>query len=87
MCAVASGVQAVVLRCLRELSKDGQLLLDIFVNFDCDLDSSNLLERLVNALVRQAQQPTQVRGVHERACVCGGGGAQAGAYLAAGSCN
>ncbi|EFJ50436.1 hypothetical protein VOLCADRAFT_80189 [Volvox carteri f. nagariensis] len=53
---------AVVLRCLKELCHDGQLLLDLFVNFDCDLDSSNLFERLVNSLVRQAQQPVQVRG-------------------------
>ncbi|GIM16144.1 hypothetical protein Vretimale_18795 [Volvox reticuliferus] len=51
--------RAVVLRCVRELCRDGQLLLDLFVNFDCDLESSNLFERLVNSLVRQAQQPVQ----------------------------
>ena len=31
---------------------DGQLLVDLFVNYDCDLESSNLFERLVMALVR-----------------------------------
>ncbi len=50
-----------MLRCLRELTKDGQLLMDLFVNFDCDVESSNLFERLINSLVRQAQQPVQVR--------------------------
>lgn len=58
-----------VLRCLRELTKDGQLLMDLFVNFDCDVESSNLFERLINSLVRQAQQPVQVRlvrvGLHD----------------------
>ncbi|KAG2437305.1 hypothetical protein HXX76_005962 [Chlamydomonas incerta] len=48
-----------VLRAIKELTRDGQLLLDIFVNFDCDLESSNLFERLINSLVRQAQQPVQ----------------------------
>ena len=36
--------------------KDGQLLVDLFVNYDCDLESSNLFERLVATLVRVAQQ-------------------------------
>lgn len=50
----------VVLRCLRELVSDGQLLVDLFVNYDCDLESSNLFERLVNGLVKLAQQPVTV---------------------------
>ena len=41
--------------CLHKLCGDAQLLVDLFVNFDCDLDSSNLFERLVNSLVRVAQ--------------------------------
>ena len=45
----------VVLRCLREVCADGQLLVDLFVNYDCDLDSSNLFERMVNGLVKMAQ--------------------------------
>ncbi len=40
-----------------QVSRDGQLLVDLFVNYDCDLESSNLFERTVNALVRLAQQP------------------------------
>ena len=38
-----------------------QLLVDLFVNYDCDLESSNLFERMVNAIVRVAQNPMQVR--------------------------
>lgn len=29
--------------------------MDLFVNYDCDLDNSNLFERLIMALVRKAQ--------------------------------
>ena len=43
------------MRCLREVCADGQLLVDLFVNYDCDLESSNLFERLVNGLVKMAQ--------------------------------
>ena len=41
--------------CKPLLCGDAQLLVDLFVNFDCDLDSANLFERLVNSLVRVAQ--------------------------------
>lgn len=47
--------RVVVLRCLREVCADGQLLVDLFVNYDCDLGSSNLFERLINGLVKMAQ--------------------------------
>ena len=47
--------RAILLMCLHKLCGDAQLLVDMFVNFDCDLDSSNLFERLVNSLVRVAQ--------------------------------
>lgn len=30
--------KAVVLRCLQAQCEDGQLLVDIFVNYDCDLE-------------------------------------------------
>lgn len=53
--AVLFACRVVVLRCLREVCADGQLLVDLFVNYDCDLDSSNLFERLVNGLVKMAQ--------------------------------
>lgn len=49
------GYRSVVLRMLRELSKDGQCMVDLFVNYDCDLESSNLFERTVNGLVKIAQ--------------------------------
>ena len=44
-----------VMRCLAALCEDGQLLVDVFVNYDCDLEGANLFERLVTALVRIAQ--------------------------------
>ena len=43
------------MRCLAALCEDGQLLVDVFVNYDCDLEGANLFERLVTALVRIAQ--------------------------------
>ena len=59
--------KAVVLRCLQAQCEDGQLLVDLFVNYDCDLEGANLFERMVTALVRIAQGSLS----HE-----GGGGAQ-----------
>lgn len=47
--------KAVALRCLKALCSDGQLLVDIFVNYDCDLGGANLFERTITALVRVAQ--------------------------------
>lgn len=44
-----------MLRCIESKCTDGQLLVDLFVNYDCDIDQSNLFERLVMALVRKAQ--------------------------------
>lgn len=52
--------RVVVLRCLREVCADGQLLVDLFVNYDCDIGSSNLFERLINGLVKMAQQALPV---------------------------
>jgi brefeldin A-inhibited guanine nucleotide-exchange protein len=47
--------KAVALRCLQALCSDGQLLVDLFVNYDCDLGGANLFERTIAALVRVAQ--------------------------------
>ena len=44
------GLQA--LRIMLEVCRDGQLLVDLFVNYDCDLESSNLFERMVAVLVK-----------------------------------
>lgn len=49
------GHKAVVIRCLEAICDNGQLLVDIFVNYDCDLEGANLFERLVLAMVRIAQ--------------------------------
>lgn len=51
--------KAIIMYILTEICRDGQLLVDLFVNFDCDLESSNLFERMVNGLVKVAQQPVQ----------------------------
>ncbi|CAA6658725.1 unnamed protein product [Spirodela intermedia] len=44
-----------VLRMLEKVCKEPQMLSDIFLNYDCDLHSPNLFERMVNALSRIAQ--------------------------------
>ncbi|CAN8327765.1 unnamed protein product [Cochlearia groenlandica] len=46
-----------VLGLLEKMSQDPQLIVDIFVNFDCDVDSSNILERIVNGLLKTALGP------------------------------
>eukprot|EP00897_Mesotaenium_endlicherianum_P001745 jgi/Mesen1/1599/ME000134S00728 len=45
----------IVLRFLEKLSVDPQILVDVFVNYDCDVDSSNIFERMVNGLLKTAQ--------------------------------
>ncbi|XP_043689203.1 brefeldin A-inhibited guanine nucleotide-exchange protein 5 [Telopea speciosissima] len=47
--------RASVLRMLEKICKDPQMLVDIFVNYDCDLEAPNLFERMVTALSRIAQ--------------------------------
>ncbi|XP_078429515.1 HOPM interactor 7 isoform X2 [Wolffia australiana] len=44
-----------VLRMLERVFKDPQMLSDIFLNYDCDLNSANLFERTINALSRISQ--------------------------------
>jgi hypothetical protein len=34
-------------RMLEKVCKDSQMLADIFVNYDCDLEATNLFERMV----------------------------------------
>ena len=53
--AVDLAQRSVALRCLSGACENGQLLVDIFVNYDCDLEGANLFERLILALVRTAQ--------------------------------
>ncbi|KAH9613534.1 hypothetical protein KSS87_009649, partial [Heliosperma pusillum] len=42
-------------RILEKLCKDPQMLVDIFVNYDCDVDGPNLFERMVTTLSKIAQ--------------------------------
>jgi hypothetical protein len=44
------GSQLVALRLIRKLSSDPQVLVDLFVNYDCDMAAANLYERTVAAL-------------------------------------
>lgn len=52
---VTLSAKLVVLRCLAAACQDGQVLVDLFVNYDCDLEGANLFERTLAALVRIAQ--------------------------------
>ncbi|KAF6160227.1 hypothetical protein GIB67_018996 [Kingdonia uniflora] len=45
----------IVLWFLEKLSVDSQILVDIFINYDCDVNSSNIFERMVNGLLKTAQ--------------------------------
>ncbi|KAL8122263.1 hypothetical protein AgCh_018854 [Apium graveolens] len=44
-----------VLQMLEKVCKDSQMLVDIFVNYDCDLEAPNLFERMVVTLSKIAQ--------------------------------
>ncbi|GMH16314.1 hypothetical protein Nepgr_018155 [Nepenthes gracilis] len=46
-----------VLNFLEKISGDPQIILDIFVNYDCDLDAANIYERTVNGLLKTALGP------------------------------
>ncbi|XP_051121206.1 brefeldin A-inhibited guanine nucleotide-exchange protein 5 isoform X2 [Andrographis paniculata] len=44
-----------VLRMLEKACKDPQMLVDLYVNYDCDLEAPNLFERMVSTLSKIAQ--------------------------------
>ncbi|KAL9687797.1 hypothetical protein QQ045_032204 [Rhodiola kirilowii] len=44
-----------VLRMLEKICKDPQMLVDIYVNYDCDLEAPNMFERMATALSKVAQ--------------------------------
>ncbi|XP_047319822.1 brefeldin A-inhibited guanine nucleotide-exchange protein 1-like [Impatiens glandulifera] len=46
-----------VLNFLEKISGDSQIVIDIFVNYDCDVDSPNIFERTVNGLLKTALGP------------------------------
>ena len=56
-----------VLKCLERVSKDGQVLVDLFVNYDCDIEGGNLFERTVSATVRLAQGGHTSTGIDDLA--------------------
>ncbi|KAL4567153.1 hypothetical protein LXL04_022727 [Taraxacum kok-saghyz] len=45
----------IVLKFLERLCVDSQILVDVFINYDCDVNSSNIFERMVNGLLKTAQ--------------------------------
>ncbi|KAL7590051.1 hypothetical protein Lser_V15G39977 [Lactuca serriola] len=46
-----------ILNLLDKVSQDSQIMIDIFVNYDCDVDSPNIFERTVNGLLKTALGP------------------------------
>ncbi|KAE9448697.1 hypothetical protein C3L33_19434, partial [Rhododendron williamsianum] len=46
-----------VLNLLEKISQDSQIIVDIFVNYDCDVDAPNIFERTVNGLLKTAIGP------------------------------
>ncbi|KAE9606428.1 putative Sec7 domain, mon2, dimerization and cyclophilin-binding domain-containing protein [Lupinus albus] len=46
-----------VLSLLDKISQDPDIIIDIFVNYDCDVDASNIFERIVNGLLKTASGP------------------------------
>lgn len=44
---------------------DAQSVVDIYVNYDCDLNAANIFERLVNDLSKIAQGQRQSRTWYE----------------------
>lgn len=46
-----------ILSLLEKISQDSQLIVDIFVNYDCDVDAPNIFERTVNGLLKTALGP------------------------------
>ena len=48
--AVDIAHKTVVLQCVQQMCENGQLLVDLFVNYDCDLEGANLFERMVRKL-------------------------------------
>ncbi|KAL8142211.1 hypothetical protein V2J09_015243 [Rumex salicifolius] len=45
----------IVLKFIEKLCEDSQILVDIFINYDCDVNSSNIFERMVNGLLKTSQ--------------------------------
>ena len=52
---VSPAMRIAALRLVRRLASDSQVLVDVFVNYDCDLHADNLYERTMMALAQAAQ--------------------------------
>ncbi|KAM6142771.1 LOW QUALITY PROTEIN: brefeldin A-inhibited guanine nucleotide-exchange protein 1 [Phoenicopterus ruber ruber] len=52
-----------VIQTLTRICADAQSVVDIYVNYDCDLNAANIFERLVNALSKIAQEGSQELGM------------------------
>lgn len=46
-----------ILSLLEKMSQDSQFIIDIFVNYDCDVEAPNIFERTVNGLLKTALGP------------------------------
>ncbi|PSS31559.1 Brefeldin A-inhibited guanine nucleotide-exchange protein like [Actinidia chinensis var. chinensis] len=46
-----------VLNLLEKISQDSNIIVDIFLNYDCDVDAPNMFERTVNGLLKTALGP------------------------------
>ncbi|KAI3969634.1 hypothetical protein MKX01_020195 [Papaver californicum] len=47
----------IVLNLLEKISQDSQIIIELFVNYDCDVEAPNLFERTVNGLLKTALGP------------------------------
>ena len=45
-----------VLEALQALCREGQIMVDLFVNYDCDLQAANLFERSVKGLSKMLRR-------------------------------
>ncbi|VDN58317.1 unnamed protein product [Dracunculus medinensis] len=51
----------IVINSIAKICEDPQSLVDIYVNYDCDLTSANIFERIVNCLSKIAQRERSMR--------------------------
>ncbi|KAI6649677.1 Brefeldin A-inhibited guanine nucleotide-exchange protein 1 [Oopsacas minuta] len=51
----------IVLHTLTKICSDSQLLLDLYLNYDCDLDYVNVFEMLINVLTRTSKSTNLVK--------------------------
>lgn len=51
----------IVLHTLTKICSDSQLLLDLYLNYDCDLDYVNVFEMLINVLTRTSKSSSLVK--------------------------